>query len=324
MSVNVSIVIPTANRRDSVLQTVASALQQDFPASDCEIIVVIDGADEATAQALRALAPASRLVVVQLQTNQGPSAARNAGWRAAKGELILFLDDDMRCAPGLVSAHVAAHSNRSEISEIAGFGAIYVAEDQSRSLAAEAFVRGFGAVYLRHRDHPDEPWPEDVWSFGNTSVPRALLERAGGFDERLRKREDGELGVRLIKAGVKQQFVPGAVAYQRLQKNVNELIHDAEISAECDLLFLEAHPEWTPHDFVTHIGEESTWKRQIRRILSRNIALVDFLFIPVCSIGERRLIPRALRNIGVRSALFLCGLHWYRRFTDGRRNGQTM
>ena len=318
MSVRVSIVIPTANRRERVMRAVETSLQQDFPASDFEIIVVIDGADEGTALALRDLDAGHRLRVVQLETNRGPSAARNAGWRAASGALIVFLDDDMLCTPGLVRAHLSAHLEVAGEREIAGFGAIYNAPERHRTLAAETFRLGLGAVYLHHRDQPSAAWPENVWSFANTSVSRSVLERVGGFDERFRKREDGELGVRLLNFGVRQQFVPDAVAYQDSEKNVQQLIHDAEVSAECDLLFLQIHCGRIPHDFVTHLRNERPWKRRARGVLSRNLALADLLLGPLCSMGELKAIPAPLRNLALRAVLFRCGLHWYHRFARSR------
>jgi glycosyltransferase involved in cell wall biosynthesis len=316
MSVRISIVIPTANRREPVLRAVETSLQQDFPASDYEIIVVIDGADEGTALALRNLDAGHRLGVVELETNRGPSAARNAGWRAASGALIIFLDDDMLCTPGLVRAHVSAHLEVAGKRDIAGFGAIYNAPERHRTLAAETFRLGLGAVYLRHRDQPSAAWPENVWSFANTSVSRSVLERVGGFDERFRKREDSELGARLLNIGVRQQFVPDAVAYQGSEKNVQQLIHDAEVSAECDLLFLQIHPGRIPHEFVTHLRNERPWKRRARRVLSRNLAFTDLLLSPLCSMGELQAIPGPLRRVALRALLFRCGLHWYRKMTE--------
>ena len=95
MNVPISIVIPTANRPHSVVRTVRSVLQQDLPASEFELIVVVDGPDDGTAAALRSGDAGGRLRVIQLSENRGPSAARNAGWRAADGDLIIFVDDDM-------------------------------------------------------------------------------------------------------------------------------------------------------------------------------------------------------------------------------------
>jgi glycosyltransferase involved in cell wall biosynthesis len=312
----VSIVIPTVNRRDSVLRTVRSALQQSFAASGYEIVVVIDGPDDGTAAAMRSLDAGSRLRVVELEKNRGPAAARNAGWQAATGALVIFLDDDMICTPELVGAHVAFHAGVADDHKLVGMGGVYASPEQQPGMAAETFLKGLGAVYVQHRSHPDEPWPIDVWSFANTSVARAMLERTGGFDERFRKREDAELGVRLLKLGVQQRFVSGAVAFQSSEKSVQELIHDAEVSGDCDLLFMQMHPGSIPHDFITHLRKEGLWKRRARQLLSTNLAFADFMLAPMCSLGEWRVIPRPLRNLAVRALLFRCGLHWYRKVSQ--------
>jgi glycosyltransferase involved in cell wall biosynthesis len=312
----VSIVIPTVNRRDSVLRTVRSALQQSFAASGYEIVVVIDGPDDGTAAAMRSLDAGSRLRVVELEKNRGPAAARNAGWRAATGPLVIFLDDDMICTPELVGAHVAFHAEVADRCKVVGMGGVYALPEQRPGLAAETFLEGLGAVYEQHRSHPNEPWPTDVWSFANTSLARVILERAGGFDERFRKREDAELGVRLLKLGVQQRFVSGAVAFQSSEKSVQELIHDAEVSGDCDLLFMQMHPGSIPHDFITHLRKEGLWKRRARQLLSTNLAFADFMLAPMCSLGEWRVIPRPLRNLAVRALLFRCGLHWYRKVSQ--------
>jgi glycosyltransferase involved in cell wall biosynthesis len=304
------------NRRDSVLRTVRSALQQSFAASGYEIVVVIDGPDDGTAAAMRSLDAGSRLRVVELEKNRGPAAARNAGWQAATGALVIFLDDDMICTPELVGAHVAFHAGVADDHKLVGMGGVYASPEQQPGMAAETFLKGLGAVYVQHRSHPDEPWPTDVWSFANTSLARVILERAGGFDERFRKREDAELGVRLLKLGVQQRFVSGAVAFQSSEKSVQELIHDAEVSGDCDLLFMQMHPGSIPHDFITHLRKEGLWKRRARQLLSTNLAFADFMLAPMCSLGEWRVIPRPLRNLAVRALLFRCGLHWYRKVSQ--------
>jgi GT2 family glycosyltransferase len=304
-----SVVVSTYNRRDVVLRTVGTLLRQEFPLPEYEIIVVVDGSQDGTAEALRGLAAGPRLRVVE-QKNRGLAGARNSGMREAKGELLVFVDDDMSCVPRLLREHVAAHAGAPEI---AGLGAIYVAPDNPRTLAAEHFKRGLGAAYLRQRDHPGEPWPEQVWSFGNTSIRRAVLAKAGGFDERFRMREDGELGVRLLAAGVRQQFIGGAVAYQRCEKSAGELVRDAEAFAESDLLFMRTHPGRMPHDFLRSIAREGRWKRRARRLLVARPELADLVLAPLCALGEWCSPVGALRELAVRALLMRCGLHWYRR-----------
>ena len=309
-----SVIIPTFNRRDTVLRAVRSVMEQDFSPSDYEIIVVVDGGTDGTADALRSFDTESRVRIVE-QENRGLPGARNSGFRIATGELLIFLDDDMTCTREWLRAHGSAHSQAGD-REIVGLGAIYVSDDHPPRLAAEMFRRGQGAEFVVHRECPERPWPANVWSFGNTSIRHGILNRLGGFDERFRMREDGELGVRLLKAGLRQQFVGGAVAYQRCDKSPEELVRDAERFAEYDVLFLKKHPGWMPHDFVAKIRAEGQWKRSLRRFLVKHLRLSDALLSPLCATGDRPRTPKAIRELALRALLFRCGLHWYRRITE--------
>ncbi|WP_019009204.1 NAD-dependent epimerase/dehydratase family protein [Deinococcus aquatilis] len=109
----VSVVIPTRNRPDLLLQrAVRTALAQTL--HNIEVIVVIDGPDPATVQALSEV-PDSRLRVLALPDNIGAAEARNIGIRAAQAEWIALLDDDDEWAPEklerqLEAARASAHA----------------------------------------------------------------------------------------------------------------------------------------------------------------------------------------------------------------------
>ena len=110
-ALKLSIVVPTHNRRDALVsQTLPAIFDQDFPADEYEVIVIVDGSTDGTAEALRKLQPPCSLRIIE-QTNRGPSAARNVGIYAARGDLILFLDDDIICGQHLLKQHVAAHAD---------------------------------------------------------------------------------------------------------------------------------------------------------------------------------------------------------------------
>ncbi len=87
----ISTVIPTRNRSVLVKRAVQSALVQTF--KEVEVIVVIDGPDEATLVVLSEIDD-PRLRVIELPVSRGASGARNAGVSEAAGEWIAFLDDD--------------------------------------------------------------------------------------------------------------------------------------------------------------------------------------------------------------------------------------
>ncbi len=88
----VSVIIPTYNRKESLLRTLDSLARQTYPADRMEVIVVDDGSTDGTTDAI-----ASRYAAVHLiqQANQGAAAARNAGVGLARGELLVFVDDDV-------------------------------------------------------------------------------------------------------------------------------------------------------------------------------------------------------------------------------------
>ena len=92
----VSVVVPTYRRPLLVIRAVQSALAQTL--SQIEVIVVIDGPDEATREALAAIND-PRLRAIALPSNQGSCGARNAGVAAAQARWVAFLDDDDEWMP---------------------------------------------------------------------------------------------------------------------------------------------------------------------------------------------------------------------------------
>jgi glycosyltransferase involved in cell wall biosynthesis len=87
----VSILIDTYNHEKFIEQAIVSALEQDFPASDREIIVVDDGSSDRTPDLVRKFEPHVRLLRKQ---NGGQASAFNAGIPECKGEIVSFLDGD--------------------------------------------------------------------------------------------------------------------------------------------------------------------------------------------------------------------------------------
>ncbi|MGC2211716.1 MAG: glycosyltransferase family 2 protein [Silvibacterium sp.] len=104
-TVCVSVVIPTRNRPELVVMAIASALRQSF--GNLEVIVVVDGEDPLTREALSAFSDA-RLRVIDLAVNVGGAEARNIGIRAARGEWVAFLDDDDEWLPQKLSRQMQA------------------------------------------------------------------------------------------------------------------------------------------------------------------------------------------------------------------------
>jgi glycosyltransferase involved in cell wall biosynthesis len=100
----ITAVIPTRGRADLVVRAVLSALNQTYP--HVEVIVVVDGPDDATLAALKAIQE-QRLRIIALAENVGGSEARNIGVRAARGTWIALLDDDDQWFPEKLATQMA-------------------------------------------------------------------------------------------------------------------------------------------------------------------------------------------------------------------------
>ena len=104
----ITAVIPTRGRAGLVTRAVRSALKQTYP--NVEAIVVVDGPDPATVEALVALKE-PRLRVIVLAANAGGSEARNIGAREARGTWVALLDDDDQWLPEKLSTQMAMVPN---------------------------------------------------------------------------------------------------------------------------------------------------------------------------------------------------------------------
>lgn len=301
----VSVVIPTYNRREIVLRAVGTVFAQEFPAADFEVVVVVDGSRDGSAEALRALSAPCAFRVLE-QENRGLAGARNTGWREAKGELIVFLDDDMLCDKTWLTEHVAMHVENERRVAV---GAILLSDDTRSKLAAATYQQEFA----RFLTQPTESRFPDAWYlFGNTSLRKKWLEQSGGFDERYRMREDAELSLRLRAMGAEFQLAPKALARQIYTKTTADLLRDAEKFGEADALFLNEHPE--AKSFAADLAREPGMKRGLRGMAASMQWLVDAALAPVCWLGEGL---TALRPAGVRALQIRRGV----RYDRARRRG---
>ncbi len=98
----VSVIIPTYRRAKEVRVAAESALAQTW--KNLEVLVVSDGPDSETREAMRGLD--HRLRYIELAKNVGPAEARNAGVAASQGEWLTFLDDDDLMLPRKIEAEM--------------------------------------------------------------------------------------------------------------------------------------------------------------------------------------------------------------------------
>jgi hypothetical protein len=124
-----SVLIDTYNHERYIEQAVVSAIEQDFPASEYEIVVVDDGSTDRTAEIVGKFAPRVRLLS---KKNGGQASAFNAGFAELSGDIVAFLDGDDWFAKGKLTAVMNALEKEPEAAAI-GHGYYKVREDTSET-----------------------------------------------------------------------------------------------------------------------------------------------------------------------------------------------
>lgn len=204
-----SVVIPTRNRRATLVRTLDRVLDQERPPGDFEVIVVDNGSTDDTVTALEPLGKrcGGRLRTLS-EPRRGPAAARNTGGAAARGDVIMFLGDDTEPADDqVVARHAALHAARPEW-EYAVLGNVVWNEREPVTPLMRWLDTGPQFAY-----ELISPGAVDVAEYlytAHVSLKRAAFESVGGFDARFPYAavEDIELGMRLAARGVTLDYHP--------------------------------------------------------------------------------------------------------------------
>jgi len=196
-------VVPTLNRGSYLIDTLHDLLAQEY--RPLEILVVDQSSEEAPALLDLVLKHPGLISYHKVQF-RGLPLARNYGWQQAKYEAIVFVDDDIRCGPSLVSEHLRGLS-RPKIGMVAG--GIDERISSKENSAAPGHFNPWTATPVRSFGANRECFVQHVAGC-NFSVWRSVLQAAGGFDEALALGaalyEETELCLRVQKCGVDIYF----------------------------------------------------------------------------------------------------------------------
>ena len=108
-----SVIIPTYNRKDSLLRTLDSLGQQTFPMDRLQVVVVDDGSTDDT-QTIASLQFPFTFHYLR-QKNQGATAARNYGATISESEILAFIDDDVTISPQTLEAFAETCGQRTKV-----------------------------------------------------------------------------------------------------------------------------------------------------------------------------------------------------------------
>jgi glycosyltransferase involved in cell wall biosynthesis len=233
---DLTVVIPTYDRLETLRHVVPSLLAQDLAPERYEIVVADSLSKDGTREYLAGVAETDPRVRHLPGPYTGRAMARNAGIEAARGTVVMFTDADIIAAPDLLGRHLAHHTKRAGI-------AVVGMELQVASLAEYETLRDRPEVR-----RPLHPMGRKTLSWlyfltGNASVRKTDLDRVGRFDESFTGygHEDLELGYRLQAAGLTLVYEPAAIDYHWHPVPYDEQKQKMELAGRSTVRFYRKH-----------------------------------------------------------------------------------
>jgi len=239
MTPEISVVVPTYNRLDTLREVVPTFLAQDIAPERFEMLVCDSMSTDGTREYLAGVGAQHPNIRHLPGPYDGRAMARNAGIREARGAVVLFNDSDILASPDLLTQHLRHHQAGRKVA-VVGW------EVQVKDLADYAYKRD----HVEARGHLHPPTRKTLsWLYfltGNASVRRDDLLAVGSFDESFTGygHEDLELGYRLQKAGVTILYEPKAVNYHCQDVPHDDQKEKMKLAGRSTVRFFRKHPDW--------------------------------------------------------------------------------
>ena len=281
----VSIIIPLYNSEAYIAQTIDSCLGQTH--GNIEIIVVENGSTDKSYQVVKSIDD-KRLSVFQIPTPNA-AAARNYGYQKAIGTYIIFLDADDVMASNKIELQLKALSKKPK-----GFIAC-CAWAKFKTNTKEAIITPQKVWNIQNPiDWCLQSWMgEGMMIPGCWLMPKALIEKAGLWDENLSLHDDGEFMCRVLLASKGNVFVENTVVYYRQQDNSLSRDHTSKKAAESALLVYKSYQQQ-----ILKFQDS----KFARRVLARNFSRFIYEYYPAHAQSIKEAY-REINELGVKPPL---------------------
>ncbi|MCP4421094.1 MAG: glycosyltransferase family 2 protein, partial [Chloroflexi bacterium] len=212
-----SIIIPHLNGKQHLDDCLGSLRRQSC--SDFEVLLVDNGSTDGTQVYVRDHFPEVQLI--ELGSNRGFTGACNAGWEAAKGNIIILPNNDTEVDPNWLREVLAAFEQNPQVGIVASKMLLFDKRDQFHT--AGDFYRvdglpGNRGVWQKDVGQYDQPEPVFSACGGSAAYRRTMLDEIGFLDDDFFfSCEDVDIGWRAQLAGWQVLYVPTAVVYHKLK-----------------------------------------------------------------------------------------------------------
>lgn len=238
--ITLSIVVPTRNRARRLGSLLDRLLTET---SAVDVVVVDDGSRDGTGDLLRARAAGEPRLVVVPGPAQGPLQARVAGTQAARGDVVLLLDDDVLPDPGLASGHLRHHRTTADLLVLGYMPTRLPERDGVDTFATRLYAAEYEGRCATFDENP-ELVLRHLW-MGNLSLPRErFLDVTVRSDNPLPpfRHEDQEIGLRLAALGMSAVFDRTLRGIHEHRRTLPQFRQDCRLDGAGTALLDRDHP----------------------------------------------------------------------------------
>jgi GT2 family glycosyltransferase/glycosyltransferase involved in cell wall biosynthesis len=227
-----TVVIPNWNGRDLLERYLPSVVEALAGNPDNEILVVDNGSEDGSAEFVRETFPQVR--VLALERNLGFGGGSNAGFRAARNDIVVLLNSDMRVDGGFLQPLLDGFADEKVFAVTCQIFFSDPAKLREETGLTQAWWED-GSLRVRHRIDAQiiNLYPCFYGGGGSTAYDRRKFLELGGFDELLAPfyLEDTDLGFLAWKRGWKVLYQPASIAFHEHRGTIGKRFSNARIQA---------------------------------------------------------------------------------------------
>ena len=302
--VDATVIVPSYRGVDRLPLLLDSLAAQKSGTPPFEVIVVVDGVDDGSVALLENESRLDLRIIV-FPENRGRVAALNAGFEAARGDVLIRCDDDLVVPPDYVAVHVEAHTSSGTVGVVGPTRDIHAPSAYARAYGEDAASKSLAHALSRP---PQERWR--LWA-ASCSISRETWESVGHYDDRYQGYgwEDVDYGYRLHAAGIPIEVFEALTAeHHGPARTVGARSVKAFEAGGARSTFSRLHPEASIGDPATGNGVWGLGVRltaasmRSRRAVERVAGLIDRMLPLVPSPVGRKLVALAVEGAGVAGA----------------------
>lgn len=299
--------MPTFERKDVLLQTLEAISGQEYE-GPWEVVVVDDGSLDGTAEVVSNWIRARPGFRYIRQENSGPARARNRGAAEARGNVLIFLDNDILVEKDFLARHLralAVHPGAWIVGRIVSLP----------ELKRSPFGRFRIAMTEEFQGSCEERDIESLTA-ANVAIPKTDFRVLGGFDEQfeIASCEDADLALRARASGIRLRYVPDIVGtHLDWADTLERFCERQRLYSISDVILFRKHGEASPRAALvranaprSHGKGSGALGRIVRSFMSRDLparSLARLVGVAERSIPDT-LALRGLYRLAIGAAIY--------------------